>query len=161
MTRAKEKLFLIGTLKEAGKKIELWNDVSSHSEWLLQDYERASATSYIDWIGPALIRHQDCSVLQQGETGNTFVSQEITCHPSSWKVSLLYAEEIKKQELVKEMEEDHFLDLVEKSETVPVESLFKAEIKSRLTWEYSFADAAINRSKQSVSEMKRAPGNGG
>jgi ATP-dependent helicase/nuclease subunit A len=156
LTRAKEKLFLIGTLKEAGKKIELWNDVSTHSEWLLQDYERASATSYIDWIGPALIRHQDCSVLQQGEIGKTFVSQEITCHPSSWKVSLLYAEDIKKQELVNEIEEDYFLDLVEKSEAVPVESPFKAEIKSRLIWEYPFVDASINRSKQSVSEMKRA-----
>ncbi len=65
LTRAKEKLYLTGTLKDADKKIEQWNDVSTHTDWLLKDYERASASCYMDWVGPALIRHQDSKELRK------------------------------------------------------------------------------------------------
>ncbi|MGX6442296.1 helicase-exonuclease AddAB subunit AddA [Neobacillus sp. K501] len=155
LTRAKEKLYLVGTLKDADKTIDEWNEAVTNQEWLLQDYERAAANSYIDWIGPALIRHQDCSNLRkEGNTGS-LVSEEITCHPSSWKVSLLSAEEIKNQEMETAIEKDDYLDLVEKKEKVPFQSPYEAEIKSRLTWEYAFNEAALHRSKQSVSEIKR------
>ncbi|WML57207.1 helicase-exonuclease AddAB subunit AddA [Neobacillus sp. PS2-9] len=156
MTRAKEKLYATATLKDALKKIDQWNDVSSNTKWLLKDYERASANSYIDWIGPALIRHQDCSELRTRGEVNILVPSEITNHPSSWNISLLNAEEIKKQELTLELEQDHFMEMVQKAEPVPVESLFAEEIHDRLTWEYSYPSAAIHRSKQSVSEIKRS-----
>ncbi|MEY2191648.1 helicase-exonuclease AddAB subunit AddA [Neobacillus sp. BF23-41] len=155
MTRAKEKLYLTATLKDAKKKIDQWNEVSSHTEWLLKDYERAAVSSYIDWIGPALVRHQDANELRLSSTGNALVPEEITSHPSSWKISLISAEEIKKTELEIGMNEDQFLEMVQKGEHVPTTSPFDEEIKSRLDWEYSFPSAAAHRSKQSVSEMKR------
>ncbi|WHY87698.1 helicase-exonuclease AddAB subunit AddA [Neobacillus novalis] len=155
MTRAKEKLYMIATLKDAGKKIDQWNDVSSNTEWLLKDHERASAMSYSDWVGRALIRHHDCADLRvTGET-NMFVPEEITRHPSSWKISLMNAEEIQKQEMALKEEDDQFLERVEKGQSVPAASVFAAEIKDRLTWDYAFSSAAVHRSKQSVSEIKR------
>jgi ATP-dependent helicase/nuclease subunit A len=154
-TRAKEKLYLIGTLKDADKKIEQWNEVSTHPEWLLKDYKRASANSYLDWMGPALIRHQDCGELKRPGSEIGQVPEEIICHSSSWRITRMNAEEIKKQVLVQEMEEDHYLEKVQKTEPVPVESIYKEEINDRLTWEYPYPDAAKNRSKQSVSELKR------
>ncbi|WP_312475569.1 helicase-exonuclease AddAB subunit AddA [Neobacillus sp.] len=155
MTRAKEKLYMTATLKDATKKIDKWIDVSSNKEWLLKDYERASAMSYIDWVGPAIIRHQDCRDLRM--TGETYelVPEDITNHPSSWEISLISAEEIGKQELALEKEDDQFLKRVQKAQTVSIASTFADEIKSRLTWEYSFSSAAAHRSKQSVSEIKR------
>jgi ATP-dependent helicase/nuclease subunit A len=155
MTRAKEKLYLTATLKDAQKKIDQWNEVSSHTEWLLKDYERAAVSSYIDWIGPALVRHQDANELRPSSPGNALVPEEITSHPSSWKISLISAEEIKKTELEIGMNEDQFLEMVQKGEHVSATSPFVEEIKSRLDWEYSFPSAAVHRSKQSVSEMKR------
>lgn len=155
MTRAKEKLYLTATLKDAQKKIDQWNEVSSHTEWLLKDYERAAVSSYIDWIGPALVRHQEANELRPSSPGNALVPEEITSHPSSWKISLISAEEIKKTELEIGMNEDQFLEMVQKGEHVPATSPFVEEIKSRLDWEYSFPSAAVHRSKQSVSEMKR------
>jgi ATP-dependent helicase/nuclease subunit A len=155
MTRAKEKLYLTATLKDAQKKIDQWNEVSSHTEWLLKDYERAAVSSYIDWIGPALVRHQDANELRPSSPGNALVPEEITSHPSSWKISLISAEEIKKTELEIGMNEDQFLEMVQKGEHVSATSPFIEEIKSRLDWEYSFPSAAVHRSKQSVSEMKR------
>ena len=155
MTRAKEKLFVTATLKDAGKQIDKWKDVSLHNEWLLKDYERASAMSYIDWIGPALIRHQDASELWNGGEGNWRMPEEISNHPSSWKITLQHADEIKKQAISIENEEDHFLKKVENLEQVPSDSNLTDEIHARLTWEYPFPGAASHRSKQSVSEIKR------
>ena len=155
LTRAKEKLYLIGTMKDADKKIEQWNDVSTHSDWLLKDYERAAASCYMDWVGPALIRHQDSKELRKAEINDNLVLEEIAFHPSSWKITVMSAEEIKNQEMIQSMEEDSLLKQVEKKETISVTSTFEEEIKSRLTWEYSFENASTHRSKQSVSEMKR------
>lgn len=155
LTRAKEKLYLVGSLKDATKKIDQWNEVSSNKEWLLKDYERASANSYIDWIGPALIRHKDSSELRRVETNNPLIPDEIALHPSSWEISILKSEDIEKQAIVQVMEEDHFLERVQKTEHVPIESPFKEEIEVRLAWNYAFFDATTHRSKQSVSEMKR------
>lgn len=153
LTRAKEKLYLIGTLKDADKKIEQWNDVTANTDWLLKDYERAAAGCYMDWIGPALIRHQDSQEFRKSD--NTLIPTEITCHPSAWKMTVMSAEEVKSQEIIKNMETDTILERVEKKEIIPKTSPFGEEIKSRLTWEYSFANASTHRSKQSVSEMKR------
>ena len=155
MTRAKEKLYVTATLKDAGKQIDKWKDVSSHNEWLLKDYERASATSYMDWIGPALIRHHDSSGLFEAGEGNWQVPPEISNHPSSWKITLQHADEIKKQAISIENEEDQLLKKVENLEQVPSESNLADEIHARLTWEYPFLGAASHRSKQSVSEIKR------
>lgn len=155
LTRAKEKLYLIGTMKDADKKIEQWNDVSTHSDWLLKDYERAAASCYMDWVGPALIRHRDSKEIRKAEINDNLVFEEIALHPSSWKITVMSAEEIKNQEMIQSMEEDSLLKQVEKKETISVTSTFEEEIKSRLTWEYSFENASTHRSKQSVSEMKR------
>ncbi len=155
MTRAKEKLYLTATLKDAQKKIDQWNDASSQTEWLLKDYDRASAVSYIDWIGPALVRHHHCGELRYNGEGNALVPAEITDHPSSWRMTFLHAEEIRKQESELEMEEDHFLEKVQRAEKVPLSSPFAEEIKDRLAWEYPYQSASVHRSKQSVSEIKR------
>jgi ATP-dependent helicase/nuclease subunit A len=154
MTRAKEKLFVIATLKDANKQIDKWKDISTHNEWLLKDYDRASAMSYIDWIGPALIRHQDFS---EQCVGGEVRSQnpEISNHPSSWKITVQQADDIKKIAITIENKEDNLIKRVENSEQVPAESNFADEIHGRLSWEYPFLGAASHRSKQSVSELKR------
>jgi ATP-dependent helicase/nuclease subunit A len=153
LTRAKEKLYLIGTLIDADKKIEQWNDVTANTDWLLKDYERAGAGCYMDWVGPALIRHQDSQEFRKSD--NPLVPTQITYHPSAWKMSVMSAEDVKSQEIIKKMDTDSLLEQVEKKEMIPITSPFEEEIKSRLTWEYNFANASTHRSKQSVSEMKR------
>ena len=155
MTRAKEKLYVTGSLKDAGKQIDKWQDFSKHNEWLLKDYERASAMSYLDWIGPALIRHHDSSELRNGEDGNWQIPTEISNHPSSWKITLESADDIKKQASPIEQEVDDWLKKVENFEQVPSESNKIDQIDARLTWEYPYPSAASHRSKQSVSEIKR------
>jgi ATP-dependent helicase/nuclease subunit A len=155
LTRAKEKLYLIGSIKDLDKKMDQWNDAAANEKWLLKDFERASAGSYLDWIGPALIRHQDCSDLRRAETDIRQVPLDITCHSSQWKIVIMNAEEIKSQALNSNEDEDDNLLKVKNSELIRTESHLKAEIKARLMWEYPFVEAAAHRSKQSVSELKR------
>ncbi|MCM3767393.1 helicase-exonuclease AddAB subunit AddA [Neobacillus niacini] len=155
MTRAKEKLYLTATLKDATKKFEQWLDVSNHQDWLLKDYLRASASGYIDWIGPALVRHQDGGVLREGAETNALVNEEITAHPASWKIYVISADEVKSQTHDLEMEPDHWIEMVEKGQTVPTASDFADEVSARLSWTYAHQSAASHRSKQSVSEIKR------
>jgi ATP-dependent helicase/nuclease subunit A len=155
LTRAKEKLYLLGSLNEANKQLEKWQDSAANSAWLLKDYERASASSYLDWIGPALIRHHDCRDLLIADSECSLFGEEIRYYPSKWKMTRLHADEIEQQEFVQTEKRDDFLHFVKEKKNVPVQSSFANEILERLSWDYPFQSAADHRSKQSVSEMKR------
>ncbi|MBM7694007.1 ATP-dependent helicase/nuclease subunit A [Peribacillus deserti] len=152
LTRAKEQLYLIGTLKDAGKSLKEWSGHLSEKEWLLKDYIRANAKSYLDWVGPAIIRHNDCQELipESGLAAQKDVGQ----HPSSWRVKLVPTEELQAPEEAAQ-EQDDWLEAVKNSNPIPGASEFQAAIKYQLEWIYSNKLASVFRSKQSVSELKR------
>ncbi|WNS76815.1 helicase-exonuclease AddAB subunit AddA [Bacillus sp. DTU_2020_1000418_1_SI_GHA_SEK_038] len=150
LTRAKEKLYLVSSVKKAEKKVNQWLQSAENPNWLLNEFDRASAISFLDWIGPALVRHRDYdSRISQ------LISSEITDHPSTWKVQIINSEEVAKLVEVLEAEKDTYLQMVFSGEEVPVQSPFKTMVEDQLSWKYSYLEASQNRSKQSVSEVKR------
>lgn len=153
LTRAKEKLYLIATVKDAEKSMKNWSSNATHSDWLLKDYVRAGAKCYLDWIGPSLMRHKDC---QQWTEGNSVgsLNDEIVSHPSNWNISIIQSEELTSIEEEVKVEEN-LLEKVKKSEKVAVSSEYVDQIQKQLYWKYPQLDAATHRSKQSVSELKR------
>ena len=154
LTRAKESLYLIASVKDAEKRMDQWWDAAAGNEdWLLKDFERASARSYLDWIGPALVRHRAFGAGDEKE--NVHLNEEIANHPSAWNVLIRTAEEIRQQKTDAESEEDDVLKKVQRLERVAVQSPFAAEVAERFSWKYAFKDASRHRSKQSVSEIKR------
>jgi ATP-dependent helicase/nuclease subunit A len=156
LTRAKEKLFLVASVKDFEKRLDKWMSTTSHPDWLLKEYDRVSAGSYLDWIGPALIRHQHCNeLLDEGQSINPLVPIDIVEHPSCWKLNLLKAKDIMNIGDVESKEEENYMDLVENTEPVPVQSEWKGLINDQLNWNYQYIEASKFRSKQSVSEMKR------
>ncbi|OAS83930.1 helicase-exonuclease AddAB subunit AddA [Metabacillus litoralis] len=152
LTRAKEKLYLLGTLKDPDKSIANWRNHLSHSEWLLPDFERAKAKTYLDWIGPALIRHQDCVILSDGQMS---ISDEITKHPSKWTIESVKSEELQETFEAEQKFNQDILAAISEGETVAIESEQKQQVNDQLTWVYPYKSATRNRSKQSVSELKR------
>ncbi|WP_373682869.1 helicase-exonuclease AddAB subunit AddA [Cytobacillus firmus] len=155
LTRAKEKLYLVSSVKSADKKLNKWLQASEHKDWLLNEYDRASATSYLDWIGPALVRHRECEALRGEVPVNPLVPGDILEHPSCWNITIIKSEEAAVlPEEVNEGETD-LLKLVYEGKTVPAESAYKDKVEEQLSWKYSFKQAAQARSKQSVSEVKR------
>ena len=151
LTRAKEKLHLIGTVKEAGKSLAKWAAAGAGTGQLLKNHVRAGALSYLDWIGPALVRHRDSEplLLEMGIPSSGFLEDD-----SSWKLEVVPIEALRLSEDEGKTEAD-WLELVKQGEKPAVQSEFKELVESRLSWEYSRYDASVHRSKQSVSELKR------
>lgn len=152
LTRAKEKLYLLGTLKDPDKTITNWRNHLSHTEWLLPDFERAKAKSYLDWIGPALIRHKDCDVLSDGQA---CFNDEITGHPSRWTIENVKGEELKETFKAEQEFNHELLTSIQEGEAISIESELKHVVYDQLSWSYPYKQATRSRSKQSVTELKR------
>src|SRR5699024_8104078 len=67
MTRAKEKLTMIGNVASFEKLQEKWRDLAAHEALILPTQLRKKAITYLDWVGPALVRHQDGEILRDKE----------------------------------------------------------------------------------------------
>jgi ATP-dependent helicase/nuclease subunit A len=156
LTRAKEKLYLLGSVKDAEKTISKWQYEAGHQDWLLDEYFRASASGYIDWIGPAVIRHKDCDPIRgEGIALHPALAEEINCHPSQWKIETISAEEVAAYADEQSDEHESLMDFVEAGKPVNMESELSEAVRSQLSWDYQYHEAATHRSKQSVTELKR------
>lgn len=152
LTRAKEKLVLVGSVKDIEKSKQKWAQASGHSNWLLNEFDRASARSYLDWIGPALVRHKDASGIHL----ETWIEKgEVSVHPSSWEINILQKEEILKLTADDTDEEESWLEKVTNGRKIDISSEYQKQIQQTLTWKYAYPHGTIYRSKQSVSELKR------
>lgn len=65
LTRPREKLIMVSAVKNLLKSIESWGSVIHVEEQKLPDYLLARAKCYLDWIGPALIRHPSAVELRE------------------------------------------------------------------------------------------------
>ncbi|WP_136606559.1 helicase-exonuclease AddAB subunit AddA [Paenibacillus dokdonensis] len=166
LTRPKEKLFLVGTVKDLNKKVSSWAQVQDESEYMLPDYMLARGRSYIDWVGPALIRHQGAAKLREMMDLGAAVSPVLSSDPSVWRVSVLPADELTLAKLGGWEEEEEStperknrLEALMKRRRIDAEDgtdmLEESEIATRLTWQYPYAAAARLAAKTSVSEMKK------
>ncbi|MFT8321822.1 MAG: helicase-exonuclease AddAB subunit AddA [Bacillus sp. (in: firmicutes)] len=152
LTRAKEKLILIGSVNDVEKAKQKWAQIAGHGNWLLNEFDRASANSYLDWIGPALVRHQE-NVLLHPEKWHAH--NDIAEHSSSWNIRILAKEEVLSYTIKQEEEQDNWLEKVISGQKVNISSPYNEQIQQTLAWKYSHVDSTVYRSKQSVSELKR------
>ncbi|GIN84050.1 ATP-dependent helicase/nuclease subunit A [Heyndrickxia sporothermodurans] len=156
LTRAKEKLYLVSSVKNAEKTISKWAKVLDHTEWLLKDSLRANAGSYLDWIGPSIIRHQNCEHIHSNQVQKSpLLPAEIAEHPSCWRIEVIEKEGLVSQaESNEELDED-WIDKIREGKMVNIQTEQNEEINERLSYQYPFFSSTISRSKQSVSELKR------
>ncbi|WP_026905694.1 helicase-exonuclease AddAB subunit AddA [Paucisalibacillus globulus] len=155
LTRAREKLVMVGNVASFVKKQEKWESIIEHSEWILPAHYRIQSKSYLDWIGPALIRHQHSEVLRTEEVKDV-VLEGIRVDPSLWDITILHGSELTNLD-EESIEED--LQLREKIQAwQPVELEDKSLdtfVDKRLSYQYPYHEAAHSRAKQSVTEIKR------
>ena len=158
LTRAKEKLYLVASVKDSDKAIDKWTEAANHRDWLLEEYMRASANSYLDWIGPALIRHKDStSVIEElfNHLLNLFVPDELATHSSRWHIHIHKANEVAAYLEEEKLEMETHLEKVQKGDLVQSNSQYAETVRGQLKWKYNLIEATTHRSKQSVSELKR------
>lgn len=154
LTRAKEKLFLLGTVKSAQKTLKDWEKHLANKGWLLPDYERIQSKSYLDWVGPALVRHKDAGALRS-EADGLDVHPELFDHPSKWEVEIVKSRDLTEIP-VEQLEQDQaFIEAVREWQPADSDETFQQKIEMNLTWAYPYEAAYTHKSKQSVTELKR------
>ncbi|QBP41730.1 helicase-exonuclease AddAB subunit AddA [Paenisporosarcina antarctica] len=144
MTRAKEKLMLVATVKDVEKSISKWQDIASIEGHMLPEYVRSRAKGFLDWIGPAVARHHDFA-LWQGQS-HTHVMQ----HPSQWSFESIFVEDLRQINALEEPSES-----LTTSEDKVLSKDMLSEVERRFNAVYSHERSITKRSKQSVSELKR------
>ncbi|WP_010650055.1 helicase-exonuclease AddAB subunit AddA [Oceanobacillus massiliensis] len=155
LTRAKEKLIMVGSVASLEKKLQKWQKMIDHSEWVLPAHYRMESKTYLDWVGPSLIRHQETAGLRTEEIGDAVLT-EIHADPSRWDVSIIHASELTNLE---ETTQESDLNLKEKIVNwQPVEwrdPELQDFVHKRLSYQYPYQQAAGSRAKQTVTELKR------
>lgn len=64
LTRAKEKLILVSSHKNLGRKIEQWGKAANEDENIISEHYVSMQKSYADWIGPAIMKHEGGEALR-------------------------------------------------------------------------------------------------
>ncbi len=155
MTRAKEKLVMIGNVNSLEKTVENWHNVIEHEEWILPTDERKSAKSYLDWIGKSIVRHADTEILRMTSEAEP-LNADIIKDESSWKIEVMHASEL--QQEIKEHTEtkSEITKAIQSWKPVEIENEYLTEeVDKRLNYVYPYQEAINTRAKQSVTEIKR------
>ncbi|NOV03504.1 helicase-exonuclease AddAB subunit AddA [Paenibacillus planticolens] len=159
LTRAREKLYLLGTVKSLEKLLRGWGRHLSRSEWYLPDFELAKAKSYLDWVGPALLRHPD-STLWRERLGISEASSGVRLlhDDSKWKLTVILPESL--QEVESPEEETYTPDAgrmenIRHLQAVAASGDWQSWLDDKLAWDYTYPDAPKLFAKTTVSEIKR------
>jgi ATP-dependent helicase/nuclease subunit A len=176
LTRPKEKMVLVGTVKDAVKKAQAWSQVKDSPELALPDYLLAAGRNYLDWIGPALIRHRDAAVLRELAGDRDSYSACLTSDESRWNISVIAADRVSREPNldIQQNDEDELTELraervtalqkmqpvrlnssavvIEQSEGMSDDA--PSEIGERLSWTYPYESASEVAASTSVTEIK-------
>lgn len=148
MTRAKEQVEIVASVKDIEKSIGKWQDAQLVDiADRLPEYVRSRANGYLDWIGPAVARHsafEKFGVIQGGELLTDQSQWEINAIP----VSVLL-EELESSSVAESAAETELLQAKE------VEEAALLEVHRRFDWTYPHLASVSKRSKQTVSDVKR------
>ena len=140
MTRAREKLILVGAVEDMAQASEKWT-LSGKSERPLTYSRMIRAKSYLDWLGPLL--------WSDGQQGKSF-GFEFRC----LNTVHMAADEIHQE--VSVSEEKSFLeDLIE---TKDLQSELYMEIDKKMKWRYPKEAMTRLQGKMTVSELKKMAG---
>lgn len=157
LTRAEEKLYLVGSYKNEEAAWKDWGVVSSHQQTVLPSDLRLTANSLMKWIGLAIVRHPNS---QNDFLHITAKNGEVQKHPASFSVHFTNEKELLQQNEALEVDFDA-VKWLEQLEAAPVLELsdplhqeFK-EVKRLLEHKYAHQAATHTTSYQSVSEIKR------
>ena len=159
LTRAEEKLILVGTVKNIVAEVQKWQKAVREQEQFLAPGQRFGALSYLDWIGPALLRHFQCRILREmlEEPGSVPYLQEE--EPSSWNLRVISSRDVINACLetasVQETATGTPLEQIAALAQVPTSGTFSEEVDRRLSWRYSHEPAETHFAKLSVSELKK------
>lgn len=155
LTRAREKLVLVGTSRDLARAAEGWCWEAAGERVELHDALLASANSYLDWLGPALTGHPDGAPLC-ALAGNeqTMVCRD-TCGHSRWQVNLCGSPVSGGADSSCAAGGAGLLEKIKRGEKISTADPVLPEVEERLNWVYPRAAVRGRAAKLSVTEVKR------
>ena len=155
LTRAREKLILTGAVGNLEKAAAKWLSIAGSQQPKFPAHEMARAQNYLDWICPAVMRHENALNLRfAAGTGNDAQLPQIEGE-ALWKVSLWKSEDISSTGKLDTEDQDQvdIMEWLEKKQDFDCN--MAEEIKRRLSWKYPYLTMTGIPSKLSVTELKR------
>lgn len=145
LTRAEQKLFLVGSYKNQADAFKTWQSGLTQAEMVLDPALRLVARgSLMDWVGRTLMRHPDMeAVFSEASERKRTID-----HPAHFRLSWWNQETITQQ--VQET-----LVPVEESKRLLAPDSNIDDLLKRLAYRYPYQKATQTTSYQSVSELKR------
>lgn len=156
MTRAKEKLILVGSCAECEKEISKWLWILQRKETALPYSNLTTAKKYMDWILPALLRNQCATALLAHcnipapyqnplyQKGVPIVTRIITLDQMyEW-----IEDEIMEEQFTKEI-----LQNWDTNQTYDEDLLHQLE--EQFFYQYPYQEGGVTKQKLSVSELKK------
>jgi ATP-dependent helicase/nuclease subunit A len=166
LTRPKEKLYLVGTVKDLQKELAGWSRSLDCRTMRLPDYRLAEAKRLLDWIVPSVLRHPEARMLRDYGDGTdhgaermSLVPSEVRSDASRWKISIVFPEALPMAEAAAAAESHTSYiarwNALKRGEPVETSSRLAEEVHRRLAWVYPHQEATGYFSKTTVTEMKR------
>lgn len=153
MTRAREKLIMVGTVPDLAKASGTWVQHAFTRGWPLAEASLAAAKCFLDWICPALARHPAGLPLSKTAGAEVDLQPEIVADPSVWEIKLWDKNSLQGEQLTP-AREDALWEKVRRFEPVEVEEVKAPFLRDRLSWRYPYSQFAGVTAKLAVSEVK-------
>lgn len=155
LTRAREKLIITGAVNDIQKAVSRWTRCAGAEEDKLPDYEMLKGARYLDWIGPALLRHKSCESLRDGAGIGREYRGILLDDPSVWSVRIWSRSNVSSEKSGEGPGENEFIKWLDQLDSNGVNMECSTEIARRLSWEYRYGKASRVPAKVSVTELKR------
>ncbi len=153
MTRAREKLILIGSAKKLAARAEGWCSYVTMTKRRLPAYAALEANSFLDWIAMTVARHGDGAVLWEKAALLEKRVAPVGDDNSRWQVEIVSASSVKNIR-VQLLEEDEIFEKLYRKEPLPSSTQKKA-VEAALNWRYESHGVDDVPAKLSVTELKR------
>lgn len=153
MTRAKEKLILMGTVKKPQETAAKWCSMIENNQHAEDNYWITKGRTYLDWVGTVLAGHPHGFMIRSfagWDLKHMNAKQE-----SKWDIQYWNAEEIAEQEEKNRQEDEIIYQALSNWDVRKKYSPNKEEIEQRLNWQYPFKENERLPIKITVSELKR------
>ncbi|MCL5057497.1 MAG: helicase-exonuclease AddAB subunit AddA [Actinobacteria bacterium] len=155
LTRAREKLIITGAVSDVPKAAAKWAKCAGVREEKLPAYEMLKGGRYLDWIGPALLRHKDCGALRESAGMDSRFRELLLEDPSAWGVRIWNKSDVLSGPSAKGHDESQFIQWLDGLETAGETNEYTEEIAGRLGWKYQYEKISKVPAKVSVTELKR------
>jgi ATP-dependent helicase/nuclease subunit A len=152
MTRAREKLILVGTVRKLRECAARWCSAVEIRERELPAWLTAGAAHYLDWLGPALARHRDGAPLRE-LAGAGEPPAAAAGDASAWRVYLW--DGAARQREKEDRPAFKYMEYVRRREPVPAGGPQAGRVRECLTWRYPHRHLQGLAARETVTGLKK------